>query len=129
MAARGGVEERLKGELLTVLRGENLLFLVFLLAIRHDRFFVGFAAGILNPKNAIFYLSLFTVMVSEQTGVMTRCFYALWMTTVVFIWDCGVVLVIGQPAVKARFGHGVFLVEKLSGVILTFFGLILPFST
>lgn len=92
------------------------------------QFFFGFAAGILNPKNAIFYLSLFTVMVSEQTGVPTRCLYALWMTAVVFLWDCGLVLVIGREKVKARLGRGVYTIEKIAGVMLTLFGLMLPFS-
>jgi threonine/homoserine/homoserine lactone efflux protein len=92
------------------------------------QFLFGFAAGILNPKNAIFYLSLFTVMVSEQTGVPTRCLYALWMTAVVFLWDCGLVLVIGQEKVKSRLGRGVYMIEKIAGVMLTLFGLMLPFS-
>ncbi|KJS01709.1 MAG: hypothetical protein VR65_08155 [Desulfobulbaceae bacterium BRH_c16a] len=92
------------------------------------QFLFGFAAGILNPKNAIFYLSLFTVMVSEQTGVPTRCLYALWMTAVVFLWDCGLVLVIGREKVKARLGRGVYTIEKIAGVMLTVLGLMLPFS-
>lgn len=92
------------------------------------QFLFGFGAGILNPKNAIFYLSLFTVMVSEQTGVPTRCLYALWMTAMVFCWDCGLVLVIGRERVKSRLGRGVYLIEKIAGVMLTLFGLMLPFS-
>lgn len=90
--------------------------------------FVGFAAAILNPKNAIFYLSLFTVMVSAETGLAIRCLYALWMTALVFVWDCGVVLVFSRERVKARLGRGVYLVEKTAGVMLTLFGLMLPFS-
>ncbi|OGR19419.1 MAG: hypothetical protein A2X81_13420 [Desulfobacterales bacterium GWB2_56_26] len=92
------------------------------------QFLVGFGAAILNPKNAIFYLSLFTVMVSAETGPATRCLYALWMTSLVFFWDCGVVLVFSREGVKARLGRGVYLVEKTAGVMLTLFGLMLPFS-
>lgn len=47
------------------------------------QFVIGFMSGILNPKNALFYLSLFTVMVSDQTSLETRFFYALWMMSVV----------------------------------------------
>lgn len=92
------------------------------------QFLLGFMSGILNPKNAIFYLSLFTVMVSDQTGFVTRCFYALWMTTVVFVWDVLVALIIGQGRINARFSRCVFLVEKISGVMLMFFGIFLPFA-
>lgn len=92
------------------------------------QFLVGFGAAILNPKNAVFYLSLFTVMVSAETGVAVRCLYALWMTTLVLLWDCGLVLVIGRERFKARLGRSVYLVEKAAGLMLTLFGLLLPFG-
>lgn len=92
------------------------------------QFLVGFGAAILNPKNIIFYLSLFTAMVSPETGLATRCLYALWMTALVFFWDCGVVLVLCREGVKARLGRGVYLIEKTAGVMLTLFGLMLPFG-
>lgn len=92
------------------------------------QFMIGFMSGILNPKNAIFYLSLFTVMVSDQTGLTTRWLYALWMTAVVFVWDCGVVIVIGRDQVTAWLGRGVYYLEKVSGAVLALFGLLLPFT-
>ena len=100
------------------------------LQVRHlgKQFLIGFLSGILNPKNIIFYLALFTVMVSDKTNFMTRCLYALWMTSVVFIWDSGVVMVIGRDRVRDWLGRSVFLIEKISGVMLTLFGLLLPFT-
>ncbi len=97
----------------------------------HDfgkQFFIGFMSGILNPKNIIFYLALFTVMVSDKTGFTIRCLYALWMTTVVFLWDSGVALVIGRDRIRERLGRSIFVIEKISGVMLTLFGLLLPFT-
>ncbi len=100
------------------------------LQVRHlgKQFLLGFMSGILNPKNVIFYLALFTVMVSDKTGFMTRCLYALWMTTVVFVWDSGVVLLIGRQRVREWLGRSVFVVEKIAGVMLTFFGVMLTFT-
>ncbi len=101
----------------------------FLGAHHHGRqFLVGFLSGMLNPKNAIFYLSLFTVMVSAKTGLATRFFYALWMTSVVFLWDSGIVMVIGRRGFKAWLGRSIFFLEKISGVMLALFGIILPFT-
>ncbi|THB77797.1 MAG: LysE family translocator [Desulfobulbaceae bacterium] len=95
---------------------------------RLDRqFIVGFMAAILNPKNAIFYLSLFTAMVSPETSITTRYLYGLWMMMVVFIWDCGVGLVIGRGGSIALRGNGIYYVEKLSGCTLAAFGIFLPF--
>ena len=90
-----------------------------------QQFLIGFLSGILNPKNVIFYLALFTVMVSDKTAFPTRCLYALWMTTVVFVWDSGVVMLIGRERVREWLGRSVFVVEKISGVVLTLFGLLL----
>lgn len=92
------------------------------------QFLVGFLSGILNPKNAIFYLSLFTVMVSVKTGITTRFFYALWMICVVFFWDSGIVMFIGRNNFRARLGYSIFWLEKLSGLVLTLFGIFLPFT-
>jgi threonine/homoserine/homoserine lactone efflux protein len=92
------------------------------------QFIIGFMSAILNPKNAIFYLSLFTVMVSDQTGFLTRCLYALWMMSAVFLWDCGLVIAIGQERVKRRLGRSIYYIEKVSGVALALFGIFLPFA-
>lgn len=92
------------------------------------QFMLGCMSGLLNPKNMIFYLSLFTVMVSPQTDIFTRILYALWMTLVVFLWDCLLILMVSQSRVKEWIGHGVFYVEKISGILLTALGFCLPFS-
>ncbi len=101
-----------------------------ILQVRHlgKQFLIGFMSGIFNPKNAIFYLSLFTVMVADDTGLETRCFYALWMTVIVFFWDIGVAILFGRDQVRAWLGRAVFWVEKFSGGMLVLFGLLLSFS-
>ena len=91
------------------------------------QFLIGFMSAILNPKNVIFYLSLFTVMVSDQTVFLTRCFYALWMMSIVFFWDCCVVIAIGRDGVKKWLGNSIYFIEKISGVALAVFGIFLPF--
>lgn len=91
------------------------------------QFFIGFMSAILNPKNVIFYLSLFTVMVSGETGFFTRCLYGLWMMSIVFLWDCFVVITIGRDKVRRWLGHSICYIEKISGAVLALFGIFLPF--
>jgi threonine/homoserine/homoserine lactone efflux protein len=100
-----------------------------ILAVQHlgKQFMVGFFSAILNPKNIIFYLSLFTVMVAAETDLTSRCLYAIWMTLVVFLWDAVLVLTIGQTRVRERLGRSIFWLEKASGLMLTCLGLYLPF--
>jgi threonine/homoserine/homoserine lactone efflux protein len=102
---------------------------VDILRVHHGgrQFCIGFMSAILNPKNAIFYLSLFTVMVSPSTRFTTRCLYAVWMVSVVFLWDCGLAAFLGQGRVKKRLGRGIFWLEKIAGTVLALFGILLPF--
>ena len=76
------------------------------------QFFIGFMSAILNPKNIIFYFSLFTVMVSSETGFFTRCIYALWMMSIVFLWDCLVARTISREKVKRWLGNCIFYIER-----------------
>ena len=85
-------------------------------------------SALLNPKNMIFYLSLFTALVSVETGFVTRCLYAVWMMSVVFLWDCLVVLTICQQKLKIWLGGSIYYIEKISGVALACFGIMLPFT-
>lgn len=89
------------------------------------QFNLGFLSGILNPKNIIFYFSIFTVMVSPETPLYLRCFYGLWMTSIVFIWDVIMVISIGSRRVKCMLGESIFYIEKISGIMLAFFGVLL----
>jgi threonine/homoserine/homoserine lactone efflux protein len=86
---------------------------------------VGFLSAIFNPKNAIFYLSLFTVMVSAETPLGIRILYALWMVAVVLVWDMGVAVAFGRERMKRLLDRWVFRIEKVSGLLLAFFGILL----
>lgn len=89
------------------------------------QFTLGFLSGILNPKNGLFYLSLFTVMVSPQTPFVIRCLYGVWMVGIVLAWDMGVAVVLGNLQIKARLGRWVFAIEKVAGTVLTLFGVLI----
>lgn len=93
-------------------------------SIRHQ-FAIGFMSAILNPKNAIFYLSLFTVMVSPETPFVVRALYGLWMTGLVLVWDMGVAGLLGNQKIKKWLGNWIFLIEKVAGAMLAFFGVLL----
>lgn len=93
----------------------------------YKQFSIGFLSGILNPKNMLFYLSLFTVLVSNQTPFSTKCLYALWMVSIVFIWDALIAIFIGHSRIKKLFNSLIFYIEKFTGVALTFCGVSLIF--
>ncbi|NQZ84025.1 MAG: LysE family translocator [Colwellia sp.] len=88
-------------------------------------FIKGFLSGFLNPKNIIFYLSLFTVMVSIDTTLFVRGLYALWMCLIVLLWDVFIVLIVGRQKIKQQLSQWIFTIEKISGIVLATFGVLL----
>lgn len=83
----------------------------------------GFISGFLNPKNPLFYLSLFTLVLSNDVSIDFKIFLGIWMTTVVFIWDAFIIFVLSQNKIKSYFSRMAFYIDKLTGLLLGAFGL------
>ena len=79
---------------------------------------MGFVSAILNPKNALFYVSLATVLAGRQTSPSAMAAYGAWMVFAVLAWDMVVALAIGSSALRQRFARALPLLERLSGVML-----------
>jgi len=86
---------------------------------------MGFVSAILNPKNALFYVSLATVLASRHTGAGAMVAYGAWMVFAVFAWDMAVALAIGSTALRQRFARALPLLERLSGVMLMALAIVL----
>lgn len=77
---------------------------------------MGFASGILNPKNALFYASLASMVAA--TGAGWKLAYGLWMFTIVLLWDLVVAIGIGNRRVLRRFAQALPWLERASGALL-----------
>lgn len=86
---------------------------------------MGFMSAILNPKNALFYVSLATVLASRYTSNGAMVAYGAWMVFAVLAWDMAVALAIGNAALRRRFALALPLLERLSGVMLVLLALAL----
>lgn len=82
------------------------------------RFASGFMSAILNPKNALFYVSLFSVLAGRQATFGVQLVYGVWMFGAVLAWDVLVAIGIGHPAVVARFERHHAAIERITGVVL-----------
>jgi threonine/homoserine/homoserine lactone efflux protein len=86
---------------------------------------MGFVSAILNPKNALFYVSLATVLAARQTSPVAMVAYGAWMIVAVLAWDMAVALAIGSSALRQRFARALPLLERLSGVMLIVLAVVL----
>ena len=78
----------------------------------------GFMSGILNPKNLLFYLSLFTVALTPEVSLGFKILLGVWMTLIVFCWDVAIIYLLSKQTVRNKFTRLSFYIDKATGVIL-----------
>ena len=78
----------------------------------------GFLSGILNPKNSLFYASLFSLGFARETALGVQIGYGLWMFAAVLAWDCAIARAAGHPRVVRRFMAHVRTLERVTGAVL-----------
>lgn len=88
-------------------------------------FMRGFLSAILNPKNAIFYLSLMALIVSQETSITIQLIYGFWMFSMVLLWDVLVAWSIGNPWVREVLDKHTWRIERVSGTLLMLVGVVI----
>lgn len=86
---------------------------------------LGLNSALLNPKNALFYMSLMTVLLGNDVTLTQQVSCGLWMFLAVLLWDLFIASIIGQPRVQQYLSGYIHLVERAAGSILMFFGIAL----
>ncbi|MFJ2983044.1 MULTISPECIES: LysE family translocator [unclassified Pseudomonas] len=77
---------------------------------------MGVVSGILNPKNALFYASLASMVASSSPG--WKWAYGTWMFSIVLLWDLLVAMAVGNQRLLRRFSHALPWLERASGIML-----------
>jgi RhtB (resistance to homoserine/threonine) family protein len=89
---------------------------------------MGFITNVTNPNATLFFLSIYTTLISAQTPVFVRALYGLEMSLATFAWFAVVALTFSLPIIKNRLAGAQFYIEKLMGVILILFALKIFFN-
>lgn len=83
----------------------------------------GFLCNTFNPKAPIYFLSLFTIVLSPDLPLQTLALYGAWIMIIQFLWFALVTLFFTRKAVRARFlalGHWL---DRIFGVVMLGLGL------
>lgn len=83
-----------------------------------NNFFKGFLSAILNPKNSIFYFTMFSISSNEHISLIYQYSYALWMFFAVLIWDIFIVYLVSHEKNRVYIQTYSNKIEKISGFIL-----------
>lgn len=78
----------------------------------------GLGSALLNPKNAVFYLTLMTIILGPETTPGQQLFAGIWMTSLVFLWDAGLARIISLPGMRRRLWTCIPLIEGVAGGVL-----------
>lgn len=83
----------------------------------------GFITNALNPKTTIFFLSLFTQVVSPETPLVIQVVYGAIISMAHLLWFSCVSIYLTQPKLLALFQRSKRTIEKLVGGVLIAFGI------
>ena len=100
------------------------------LATRSPRaaFARGFVTNGLNPKATLFFLSLFTLVISPQTPLLVQAGYGLYLALATAVWFCAVALLFSQARVCRGFVRLRHWFDRLMGAVLVGLGIKVAFS-
>jgi threonine/homoserine/homoserine lactone efflux protein len=90
---------------------------------------MGFINNALNPKATLFFLSLFTQLVSSSTPISIQVIYGAIVSISCLAWFSLVAVFLNRSEVKKVFLKVQKYIEKIMGVVLLCFGLKVAFST
>ncbi|WP_319519797.1 LysE family transporter [uncultured Martelella sp.] len=86
-------------------------------------FSLGFLANALNPKPVLFFLSIFSTVVSHETPAGVKFGYGLVMATCLIAWFVGVSLFLTMPTMRVAFEKASVWINRASGAVFIAFGL------
>ena len=84
--------------------------------------FLGINSALLNPKNALFYMSLMAVILGPDVTLLQQIVCGVWMVLAVFLWDLFVAGAIGHQSVRDVLNRKIHWVERGAGAVLMGFG-------
>ena len=91
-------------------------------------FWLGFLTNGLNPKATLFFLSLFTVIVSTQTPMSVKVVYGIYMAIATGLWFCFLSMILTLSNVRNYLLAKGYLFDRLMGIILILLAVKLVFS-
>ena len=78
----------------------------------------GFLTNALNPKAFIFFITVFTLVINEDTGIVIKSLLGIYMSMATFIWFTFMSILLTNEKATERFKKLIPWLEKISGLFL-----------
>ena len=89
----------------------------------------GFLTNALNPKATLFFLALFTQVISPATPKVIELLYGVEMTLICGIWFSIVAVLFSNSIMKAKISKVKHHIERVTGVVLIALGIKVALSS
>jgi threonine/homoserine/homoserine lactone efflux protein len=90
---------------------------------------IGFLTNVLNPKVSLFFLALFTQVVTPGTSIFMQAAYGLYMSIATFVWFSGIASVLSVSTIRRGFLRVQSGAERIMGGLLILLGLKVALSS
>lgn len=87
----------------------------------------GFLCNVFNPKAPVYFVSVFTLVLSPDMPFWQLCAYGMWMMVLQMIWFGAVTLLLSTPMINQRFQKISHWVDRVMGTAMMGLGLNLIF--
>lgn len=84
---------------------------------------MGFLCNALNPKAPIYFISLFTLVLSPEMPLYQLAAYGVWMMVLQMAWFSTVVGLLSSPLVNRKFRNMSHWIDRVFGGAMIIFGL------
>ena len=78
----------------------------------------GFLINVLNPKAFIFFITVFTLVINEDTGIVIKSLLGIYMSMATFIWFTFMSILLTNEKATERFKNLIPWLEKITGLFL-----------
>lgn len=83
----------------------------------------GFVCNVLNPKAPLYFLAVFSLVLSPSMPIHQIFIYGSWMMILQFLWFSSVATVLSQPLIRSRFQKTAHWIDRLFGALMLGLGL------
>jgi|TARA_B110000438_G_scaffold286393_1_gene317577 RhtB (resistance to homoserine/threonine) family protein len=83
----------------------------------------GFLCNALNPKAPIYFVALFTVVLSPDLPLLHLVIYGVWMMILQLLWFSAVVVLLSRPSVNEKFQRLGHWIDRVLGGAMILIGL------
>jgi threonine efflux protein len=83
----------------------------------YQGFLQGLYTNLLNPKAMVFFITLFSTMITPDVGFMTKVFAAIILLVLSLLWFVFIALVLSKPKIQRQVQKAAPMINLFTGIL------------